>query len=310
MALTDWETQQNQGGFNSDGSFSNGSISLLPWPEFTVNGGIYDIDSTGIANPYEAGSFFNVSGNNLGRFINKYNRLGEIEWTYDCKRLFTSHTDADIYHFYDDGAKKWLLGVIQTDHYRKLFKLSIDGNESMISDDYLQRDGSFKSFITLENNSLYFTISLPSSGSGVTYETNISTLKRGSQIYGLGYDNNRQYGVSLFNGSVIMFNNSLCSSPGGYSNDVVVTKFALNRDLSTSGASLHKSYVKTKHLLCLNSFGGLSQLSKNVFYHQGIDTSYVGYTSALAPYHARFFTRSELEGWVSNSIFATTGFRL
>lgn len=309
MALTDWGNVSNGSGFNSDGSFSNGSTSLLPWPEFTVNGGIYDIESSGIANPYEAGSFFNVSGNNLGRFINKYNRLGEIEWTCDCKRILPSHTNAVIYHFYDDGAKKWLLGVIANEHYLKLFKLSIDGNESMISEDSLLRGSSFKSFTTLENNSLYYTLAI-TGGSGVTYETNISTLKRGNQIYGLGYDTKKQYGVSLFNGSVIMFNNSLSSSPRGYSNDVVLTKFALNRDLSTSGASVHKSYVTTKHSLCLNTFNTVYQLSKNVFYHPRDSYSSSAYGYALVSYHSKFLTRSELEGWVSNSIFATTGFRL
>ncbi|RXE99586.1 hypothetical protein [Pseudoalteromonas sp. PS5] len=310
MALTDWGKVSNGSGFNNDGTFSNGSTSLLPWPKFTVNGGVYDvagIDLTSslalddvrssLPNPYEAGSFFTVSGNNLGHFINKHNFMGEIEWTYDCKNIWSSHDEVHIHHFYDDGTTKWLLGSMRAvNNYWSFFKIDIDGIESMKSAQFHDNSTYFRGMTTLEDNSLYYTVNLAGEGF-ITYETNISTLMRGQQIEGVGYHKSN-VGVSLFNGSVIMLRNGFGNE---HAYDVVVTTFAVNSNLSSTGVA-KKCTVSTPHELCLNAFSYIYQLSKDIFF------------SSTAPdslgFHNKFFNRTELESWVSNSIFAVTGFRL
>lgn len=318
-------------GFDKDGVFHNGQTQLLPWPEFTVNGSYFDVfcadayftdaaavygDINILPCPYDAGFYYAVVTTGGQTYINKYDSTGAIIWTYPCSSIWSRYERARIFHFYDDGINKWLLGSIEDESTGyKPFKLNIDGTESGTATEVLTNSRSIAGFGTLEDDTLYCITYRTSSGNGYysSYFIDIETLSEGASAGGLGiqggFNTGSQttqsvIGAPLFYGSVLLLEST--SNDGNY----LCTHFALNSTLQFDSHSSSKALIKSTHTLSQKAFfGQIKQLSKDAYYSPNKPTGGRIY-SPNSSYHAKFYTRAELEKWVSNSVFAVTGFRI
>jgi hypothetical protein len=319
-------------GFDKDGVFHNGQTQLLPWPEFTVNGSYFDIfcadtrftdtaavygDINILPCPYDAGFYYALVNNSGQQYINKYDSTGAIIWTYPCSSIWSRYERARIFHFYDDGINRWLLGSIQDESTGyKPFKLNVNGTESGTSAAVLTNARSITGFGTLEDDTLYCITYRTSSGNGYysSYFIDIETLSEGASAGGLGIQAGFKInqtatsavGAPIFNGSVLLLESIFPVSGGNW----LCTHFALNSTLQFDSHISSKAVIKSTHTLSQKSFfGQIKQLSKDAYYSPNKPSDGSVY-SPNSSYHAKFYTRAELEKWVSNSVFAVTGFRI
>ncbi|MCO7251380.1 hypothetical protein [Pseudoalteromonas sp. Ps84H-4] len=317
---------QSSDGFKN-GEFLYAQTKTLPWPKFNVYGSAYDLHSSdllstliggstlanALPNAFEAGGFFSSSGTGQNKYINKYDSTGSIEWTYPFASLWSMAEKVFFLHFYDDGVTKWAIGYAQnSSSHSRLFKISLDGQQATISDKIYTNNHYFKSMVTLEDGTLYYTMTYSESYLyHYTYRTDLETLSEGGQVPGLGYFtgyNTQNYSsiiatTCFFKGSV-----QLVKSEGtGGNTDAVVVNIAVNADLTFNESQANKVLIKTWHPVALGSFfGQLYQLSKNTFYAQPLPRHGAS-TYPQTSFNAKFYTRKELETWLSNCIYATTG---
>ena len=320
-------------GFDKDGNFLNGQTELLPWPDFTLNGSYFDVmcadrglteaaatfgNENILPCPYDVGCYYTITGGYSSHYINKHDKNGDLIWTHSCDAIWSRHERAEIHHFYDDGTTKWLIGSLEDSNgQHKPYKLSIDDTESVLSVSTIIAS-SIVDFGTLSDGTLYCVTYRTSAGNGYynSYFIATETLELGASAAGLGVRSNfatlnqtskSALGAPLFNGSVLLLESTFASMSDG---NWLCNHFAVNSNLQFDAHSSSKALVRSTHALSQNAFfGQIKQLSKDVYYSQN-KPSHGRITAPNAGYHAKFYTRAELEKWVSNSVFAVTGFRI
>lgn len=313
---------QASDGFDKDGNFLNGQTQLLPWPKVIHHNSIYDMQSSdpqpaledALPSPFGDGCMYtHVDGNT--KIISKYDRDGELLWTFNAQTLMYNVDDIYLLHFYDDGVNKWLVGAMDnSDNYARAFRLNIDGSGGVLSPSYLPIVGFVSSFVTLEDGSLYATVSYGANkyAYSIDFET-MGHIERASNDVALF---GSTFATPLFNGSVLFASSTLQTSSGtgstgtnGYASSLTVN-FAVNPDLTFTEPKRPKRLLRTEHVHAISSLYAVPvQLSKDIFYCPPRDSETISGFAAHA-YQARFYTRSELEAWVSNCIYASTGYRI
>ena len=313
--------KQRNDGFDQNGNFLNGQTDLLPWPKTTLHNSIYAVLSSNpprafegaLPSPFDDGCMYTCS-TGYNQIVSKYDRNGELLWTFDVKKLMGGIDDTDLLHFYDDGVDKWLIGVSQnSDNYCRFFRLKIDGTIGVSAPSYAPDKGNVTSVATLEDGSLHTAIAYGTNryAYSLDFETMVATKVLNNSIILTGTAN----AAPLFNGCVTFVSSTLQTSSGtgtsgayGYASSITVN-FAVNADLTFTEPK-GKSLIRTEHIHALDAmYVAPLQLSKDVFYcpprENGSVTGFANHS-----YQARFYTRKELERWVSNCIYASTGYRI
>ncbi|RZF94495.1 hypothetical protein EXT42_01765 [Pseudoalteromonas sp. CO302Y] len=307
--------KQRSDGFDQDGNFLNGQTELLPWPKITLHNSIYDMQSSNppshlvnaIPSPFGDGCIYSHTNSNTN-IISKYDRNGELLWTFEAASLLPNVDNVHLLHFYDDGVNKWLLGSLDVgSNSNKLFRLNIDGSAGVISPSYLPNTGNVLSIVTLEDNSIYAVIAYGTTR--YTYLIDFETMQHVNSVSNGLATHGTTSTAPLFNGSVSFASSTLHSSSSGFASTITVN-FAINPDLTFMESKNGKRLIRTEHVHALASMYTVpTQLSKDVFYCKP-STSNAVTAYATYAYQARFYTRKELETWVSNCIYASTGFRI
>lgn len=313
--------KQRNDGFDQNGNFLNGQTDLLPWPKTTLHNSIYAVQSSNpqlafegaLPSPFGDGCMYTRSVG-INQIISKYDRDGELLWTFNAKTIMSNVHDIKLLHFYDDGVNKWLIGAFQnSDNYIRHFRLNTDNLTYVISPTYAPDKGIPNTIATLEDGSLHTSISYGTARYAylLDFETMEATKTSNKSITLVGLN----YVTPLFNGCVAFVSSNLETSSGtgtsgayGYASSITVN-FAVNLDLTFTEPK-GKQLIRTEHIHALEAmYVKPTQLSKDVFYCPPRENeSVTGF--ANHSYQARFYTRKELETWVSNCIYASTGFRI
>ncbi|WP_440055486.1 hypothetical protein ACSLBF_04920 [Pseudoalteromonas sp. T1lg65] len=326
--LTDKSTSSAAGFVN--GEFPNASSQLLPWPEATNFGTVLDVHgylggnfNHAIPNPYDnTGGYVHVTYG----VVTYYNADGTIKWSKAASSMQDQSTFYAFPHIIHliDGVPH-LVGFMSNNantNWFHLYKINLNTSAGLAGDYFLAEP---KGFGILEDDTLFATTQAEKNMFTPlhSYKVELDDMSFGRLlnvgVTGRMRDVNRsevfkQPGIALFNGSV-----TIGPVTGGarYTNegshDVFSFLIGINRDLSISTPSSEKENFRTEHGPSLNSFkGSLQQISKDLFMFNGRRESIAGqYIHWWFGYGRRmYFTRSALEDWIKNCIYAQCGHRI
>lgn len=325
MALTDWETQQNQGGFQS-GVFHGGESQLLPMPKTITFGSANCVHATQSSSAF-GGNYNNRGLDNIYDVDGGYAYTTTSHFIYSNKNgttkfiitapsgcSFISHSHYFIFH--KELNKIYAVGYLKSGGGYKYFKVGISARSLQLSNELF--NGIHFKFGILENNKIFHVISINGGSQAQSHYIDFNTLTRtgrnyngvGSRIRSSSNQNYREtYGAAVFNGSITICGNQILQSSQG-ANDVTSVMFAVNKDLDMNSAKSNKSHMRTMHNACQNMWlGPLFQASKDLFVAYGTSAIYTNHDYSHGA-GSRYYTRSDLESWVSDCIFAETGFRI
>ncbi|CAH9057705.1 hypothetical protein PSECIP111854_02051 [Pseudoalteromonas sp. CIP111854] len=329
--LTD-KVSSSSSGF-VDGEFPSATSQLLPWPEATQFGTFMDVHgysggvNYAIPNPYdETGGYIHTNYSN----VTYYNADGTARWS---KTAHNMHSGCKFYGFphvvHMINGVPHLVGILQHnvnsgDYY--VYKINLNTAASGSGIVLTNNSGSALRPVNmgiLENDQLFVTVS--DSGTNVVSYlcdldgmTFVSRLNVGKTGVVIGINNSKReilHGAALFKGSVTVSFVSGGQSGGnsGAMYDIFSFIIGVNRALDFSGPSPHVENIRTEHGPALNNFVGyLRQVSKDLFMVQGSKESSQGHYAYWRFGHNRrmYFTRSALEEWVKNCVYAQTGLRI
>ncbi|NOU49506.1 hypothetical protein HG263_02950 [Pseudoalteromonas sp. JBTF-M23] len=306
-----------------NGEFPNAASQLLPWPESTFRNPLSSLDvalDMAIPNEHDLnGGYLVISATNITYF----NSDNIAQWTWNVRDYLSSYrfyyTDLDDFKFpnliYNKNGVSYLITALHENgnsHFR-LLRVNLNDRTYVLSSDTLSVVQI--SLGILENNTLFCTHEF------ATYSIDFDTMKFQSRLYTnyigpLSHSRNNNSpvyleGVSLFNGSVTLGPSFVGSSGGDarFSYDVCSIPFSVNRNFNTTNGESSKCIVRTTHNLSFNSFSGpLVQISKDLFMSIGSKKRYSIWS--VTDNRRIYFTRSALECWASDCIYAFSGARL
>ena len=312
--------QTSSAGFDKEGNFLNSQTELLPWPKPIQTNNYRQIDVTPkkLPNPYDFGGYCIVDSDN--EHIHMRSPSNAVVWSKyihpDISSLNSqTSVETNIFSFYDDGEKKWLLvGTKIRDlgnYWRyRAFKVNINDPEEVVS-----RGGDYVAgFMTLPDNSILIgenNSSATSDGwSGQSYELNKETMAFGnissitSRLGVYDFDDESvpnksihpsQLGFILLGGKAEILNIYLSQNQS-----------VVNIDLYVTGMGL----VKTKHSLSIDAFfNPLIQLSKDVYFEQKPSVNALSKRPDKVT-GCRYYSRQALDEWLSGCIYAVTGVKI